>query len=148
MTFGVGDRVRWVTVGDDGLPLSRYGYVGGEATSSGSVLVLLDDEVAGAVVELAQLAPVSFTSTELRLQGTDLLDDPALRRGLVSLWTAEAESAGLAIDQVEPYGDGQPDGPHRWLLADIVTCGARYLLSAGSSHVDPDVVNVRVDERR
>ena len=31
MMFGLGDRVRWDTEGDDGLPLVRYGFVGGVA---------------------------------------------------------------------------------------------------------------------
>ena len=30
--FSHGDRVRWSTTGDDGLPLIRYGFVGGVAS--------------------------------------------------------------------------------------------------------------------
>lgn len=145
MTFTVGDRVRWTSTADDGLPWVRYGFIGGETRYDGTVIVLLDDELGHEVIDTAQLCPVTFLSTELRLAGTDLLDDPSLRRGLVQLWHAEAESAGLAIDELVSLGDGRPDGPHRWTLAHIVTSGARYLLQAGWSPADPETVRVGVE---
>ena len=43
--FGLGDRVRWATIGDDGLPLVRYGFVGGVAGERGPVMVMLDGEL-------------------------------------------------------------------------------------------------------
>src|SRR5262245_9510235 len=77
-TFEAGDRVRWETVGDDGLPLVRYGFVGGSDGANGSVTVMLDGDLTGeTVVDLAQLAPVSITSVELCLNGADLLTDPS-----------------------------------------------------------------------
>ena len=42
MTFSPGDRIRYECTGDDGLPLVRYGFVGGVAGSDGPVVVLLD----------------------------------------------------------------------------------------------------------
>ena len=38
--FSLGDRVRWSTMGDDGLPLVRYGFVGGVASDAGPVVVM------------------------------------------------------------------------------------------------------------
>ena len=36
------------------------------------------------VVDLSQLAPVTITNVELRLDGAGLLEDPSLRQGLVA----------------------------------------------------------------
>ena len=69
MTFSLGDRVRWETTGDDGLPLVRYGFVGGVAGEVGPVVVMLDGELGGDVVDLAQLEPVTITNVELHLDG-------------------------------------------------------------------------------
>ena len=91
MSFGLGDRVRWATTDEDGLPVVRYGFVGGAAGDGGPVVVMLDGELAGEVIDLEQLEPVSITNVELHLDGPDLIDDPNLRRGLVHLWQAEAE---------------------------------------------------------
>ncbi len=103
-----GDRVRFETTGDDGWPLIRYGFVGGVAGNGGPVVVMLDGELSGDVVNRAELQPVTITSVELCLRGADLIDDPELRRGLVALWHAEADSAGLDVDELHPIGDGQP----------------------------------------
>ena len=42
--------------GDDGLPLVRYGFVGGVAGERGPVVVMLDGELSGDVIDLDQLA--------------------------------------------------------------------------------------------
>ena len=117
MTFGLGDRVRWATMGDDGLPLVRYGFVGGVAGERGPVMVMLDGELSGDVIDLDQLQPVSITNVELHLDGPDLIDDPDLRRGLVHLWQAEAEQAGLDVDAMECLGAGQLLPDQSWSLA-------------------------------
>ena len=52
MSFRLGDRVRWATTGDDGLPLVRYGFVGGSAGDAGPVMVMLDGELGGDVIDL------------------------------------------------------------------------------------------------
>src|SRR4029450_3947916 len=87
VSFQAGDRVRWETTGEDGLPLIRYGFVG-SYDGNGHVTVMLDSDLTGdTVVDLGQLAPVSITSVELCLNGADLLDDPSLRQGRVCPWS-------------------------------------------------------------
>ena len=51
--FSHGDRIRYETVGDDGFPLVRYGFVGGSADEGGPVVVMLDGEIGGDVVDVA-----------------------------------------------------------------------------------------------
>ena len=146
MTFGLGDRVRWSTTGDDGLPLVRYGFVGGVAGETGPVMVMLDGELKGDVIDLEQLQPVMITNVELRLDGPDLIEDPDLRRNLVHLWRAEAESAGLDVDAVESLGDGQQLPDQSWTLAAVTSGGERYVVRALRADFDPEVVRVRADE--
>jgi hypothetical protein len=133
--FSLGDRVRWATTGDDGLPLVRYGFVGGVASDSGPVVVMLDGEIGAEPVDLSQLEPVSITTIALHLDGPDLIDDPDLRRGLVNLWQAEAESAGLAVDGILCLGAGQRNAGESWSLAELSSGGQRYVVRAlRSSH--------------
>lgn len=129
--FQHGDRVRWATTGDDGLPLVRYGFIGAIEPDD-AVVVMLDGELRGDVVDPAQLQEVSMTSVELVLDGDDLLGDAALRCGLIWLWTAEAESAGLDVGDVQPFGDGWRDDRGRWVLAELHSGGQRYLVRAGA----------------
>ena len=143
--FSVGDRVRWATTDGDGLPLVRYGFVGGVASEIGPALVMLDGELGGEVIVLGELEPVSVTSVELHLAGDDLIEDPELRRGLVHLWEAEAESAGLAVDGVESWGAGWCDDRHCWSLAELTTGGGRYVVRAVRSPLDPAIVCIRAD---
>ena len=86
MTLSPGDRIRYECTGDDGLPLVRYGFVGGVAGTDGPVVVMLDGELGGDVVNLAEVQPVTVTTVQLCLNGCDLVDEPELRRGLVALW--------------------------------------------------------------
>lgn len=143
--FQPGDRVRWETIGDDGLPLIRYGFVG--ALGDTHVAVMLDGDLTGdTVVDLSQLAAVSITTVELRLQGSDLLDDPALRQGLVNLWSAEAEEAGLEVRVLEYFGANgtAADSTGSYELAELWAGSEQYVLRAA-----PDVmsgtVNIRAD---
>lgn len=145
MTLGPGDRVRYECTGDDGLPLVRYGFVGGIAASGGPVIVMLDGELAGDVVHLSELQPVTVTTVELILHGTDLVDEPDLRRGLVSLWHAEADSAGLDIDALHPMGDGECEKTGGWCLAELLSGGERYVLRALQHDHEPDTVRVRAE---
>jgi hypothetical protein len=128
--FSLGDRVRWSTTGDDGLPLVRYGFVGGVASDVGPVVVMLDGEIGAEPVDLSQLEPVSIMTVALHLEGPDLVDDPDLRRGLLNLWQAEAESAGLAVDAVRCLGYGQPNGGESWSLAELSSGGQHYVVRA------------------
>lgn len=144
MTFSLGDRVRWVTMGEDGLPLVRYGFVGGVVGEVGPVVVMLDGELGGDVIDLDQLEPVTITNVELHLDGRDLIDDPDLRRGLVHLWQAEAESAGLDVDALEGLGTGEQEPPG-WSLAALTSGGRQYVVKALPSSTDPSVICVRAE---
>jgi hypothetical protein len=144
VTLSPGDRIRYECIGDDGLPLVRYGFVGGLAASDGPVVVMLDGELGGDVVNLTDVQPVAATTVELCLGGLDLIDDPTLRRGLLSLWLAEADTAGLDIDCWHPMGDGECDEPGAWCLAELDIGGERYVLRV-RPHLEPDMVLVRAE---
>jgi hypothetical protein len=144
VTLSPGDRIRYECIGDDGLPLVRYGFVGGLAASDGPVVVMLDGELGGDVVNLTDVQPVAATTVELCLSGLDLIDDPTLRRGLLSLWLAEADTAGLDIDCWHPMGEGECDEPGAWCLAELDIGGARYVLRV-RPHLEPDMVLVRAE---
>jgi hypothetical protein len=148
MRFGLGDRVRWATTDDDGLPIIRYGFVGGAAGDGGPVVVMLDGEINGEVIDLEQLEPVSITNVELRLDGPDLIDDPELRRGLVHLWQAEAETAGLDVDALEDHGVGERLPDNTWTLAALSSGGEQYLVRASPMPTDPTVVRIRAEPFR
>ena len=140
-----GDRIRYECTGDDGLPLVRYGFVGGLAGTEGPVVVLLDGELGGDVVNRYQVQPVEVTTVELLLHGTDLVDDPELRRGLLALWQAEADTAGLDIDCTRTIGDGECDAPGGWCLAELNAGGDRYVLRAVQLPHEPEMVRVRAE---
>lgn len=131
--FQPGDRVRWTT-SDAGLPICHYGFVRA-VSPTGFAAVLFDDELSGSRhVPVCELEAVSVTAIELRLSGTDLLDDPDLRQGLVALWSAEADDAGLEVENVAPQSSGADD-TGEYTLASLVSGGMTYLLNAGA--VDP-----------
>ena len=146
MTFSLGDRVRWATIDEDGLPLVRYGFVGGVAGEVGPVMVMLDGELGGDVIDLEQLEPVTITNVELHLDGRDLIEDPELRRGLVHLWQAEAESAGLDVDALQGMGSGERDPGYGWSLAALTSGGEQYVVRATPSPADPGVIRIRAEE--
>ncbi len=145
MMLGPGDRVRYECTGDDGLPLVRYGFVGGVGGSQGPVIVLLDGELNGELVDIDDVQPVTVLTVELILHGIDLLDEPELRRGLVSLWHAEADTAGLDIDALHPLGDGECSEPGKWCLAELHAGDERYLLRALRCDREPETVRVRAE---
>jgi hypothetical protein len=143
--FQPGDRVRWLTTGDDGLPLTRYGFVGGVNGDASRVAVMLDGELKGdLVISLDELAPVEITTVELRLEGADLLDDPSLRQGLVNLWSAEADQAGLEIRAINPLGTGVRDVGESYALAELRAAGKAWVLRAMPDTTAPDTICVRV----
>lgn len=147
--YSAGDRIRFEVTGDDGLPMVRYGFVGALVTPIGPVVVMLDGELGGEVVEISQIAPVSVTTVELTLVGSDLIDEPDLRRGLVAMWEAEAEQAGLAVDSLHPIGDplgaGLRDSSNSWALAELMAGGVQYVVRATTTPNDPGIVRVRAD---
>lgn len=144
-----GDRVRCESTGEDGFPLVRYGFVGGCNPDGSRVVVMFDGELKGdQVVDLDQLEPVSITNVELRLRGSDLLDDPSLRQGLVSLWSAEADQAGLevhSIEQCDEIARSLADDPalEGLTLAEIESGGRSYVLQALADAAVHDLVRVR-----
>jgi hypothetical protein len=149
VNFRPGDRVRIETTADDGLPLVKYGFVGGAAGTEGPVVVMLDGELGGDVIDLSHVQLVSITNVELCLDGSDLMNDPELRRGLVALWHAEADTAGLDVDGLnplgQPVGDGLRDSNDSWALAELVAGGERYVVRAFRLPNEPDIVRVRAD---
>ena len=136
--FDPGDRVRYETVGDDGFPLVRYGFVGGQTHDDGPVVVMLDGELGGDVVDFGALQPVHICNVTLELGGADLLDEPRLRQGLTELWRAEAEDAGLQIAAIHPVqsGLGVRDSSEGFALAELVAAGEHYTLRATACVTD------------
>ena len=143
--FNHGDRVRWATVDDDGLPLVRYGFVGGVTGTNGPVVVMLDGELGGDVINPSEIEPVHMSNVTLILSGTDLLDDPSLRQGLVNLWVAEAETAGLEIVSLNCIGTGVPDSDDGYALAELSSGGDTYVLRATICPHDHESVMLRAN---
>jgi hypothetical protein len=108
-------------------------------------VVRLDGELGGDVVELDAIAPVHISNVTLILEGTDLLDDPSLRQGLVNLWWAEAETAGLEIGSMTNIGTGVPDSNDGYALAELSSGGDHYVLRASMCPHQADAVMVRAD---
>ena len=145
--FQPGDRIRWESLGDDGFPIVRYGFVGGSNGDRTRVAVMLDGDLKGdTVVDLDQLEPVTITNIELRLHGTDLLSDPDLRQGLVNLWTAEADQAGLEVRSLaylghEVFGSSEEG----CALAELRSGGQPYILRAIYESTPDATLCVRAD---
>ena len=142
--FGQGDRVRYSTMGDDGFPLVRYGFVG-EVDDGGPIAVMFDGELGGQLVDPSEIEPVHLSNVTLVLAGSDLLDDPSLRQGLVNLWAAEAETAGLQIAGLRCIGTGVRDSTEGYALAELSSGGDSYVLRATLCSHDRDAVMVRAD---
>jgi hypothetical protein len=143
--FHHGDRIRYATTDDDGFPVVRYGFVGGTSNGEGPIVVMLDGEISGDVVSLDTIQPVHISNVTLTLEGTDLLDDPTLRQGLVNLWAAEAETAGLQISQIEPMGTGIRDSTNGYTLAELSSAGAQYVLRASLCPSDLEAIVIHAD---
>ena len=94
-----------------------------------------------AVVSAAITAP----RVELRLEGADLLSDPSLRQGLVNLWTAEADQAGLQIRTIEPLGTGVRNGSDAFALAEMRAAGQQWVLTAMPDGAAPGMICVKAN---
>jgi hypothetical protein len=144
--FAPGDRIRIRSVGDDGLPLIRYGFFGSRCLENGTITVMLDDDVSTqTITDISQVESVSVTSVELELHGVDLLTEPTLRQGLAHLWRAEAEHAGLEIDAIHLIGNGLRDSSDGYVLAELTTGAQHYVLRAVCEPNQPDIVMVRAE---
>jgi hypothetical protein len=109
---------------------------------------MLDGELGGDVIDVSEVQQVSVTSVELRLHGSDLFDEPVLRCGLLALWEAEADRAGLDLDALHHLGDGVRDSNDSWALAELTSGGEHYVVRALRLPHDPEVVRVRADVPR
>ena len=149
MTFRPGDRIRMEQTGDDGFPLVRYGFVSGAVSPDGPWVVMLDGELSCITVHGHDIAPVQVTTIELTLPGRELFENAHLRTGLVAMWQAEAEQAGLAVDAVHPFGEplgsGLRDAGDSYTLAELVAGGEQYVVRAVTSPLEPGMVRVRAD---
>lgn len=149
MSYNPGDRIRLEVTDDDGLPMVRYGFVGSLVTPHGPAVVMLDGDIGGELVELSEIALVSVTTVELTLSGSDLIDEPGLRRGLLAMWQAEADQAGLALDSLHPIGTplgaGWRESDTTWALAELVAGGEPYVVRAMTCPNNPTIVHVRAD---
>ena len=150
MNWQPGDRVRVSHDDSDGLPEYLYGFIEELSEASDAAVVLLDDEIRPVRVRLSDLAPIGITTVELSLDSHDLcrsLDaDAAQRKGLVSMWQAEADQAGLAVERIVPLGadgSGLHDDIDGWSLAEVHAGGEHFLLRATCQGPDRDVVHLR-----
>ncbi len=143
--FNHGDRIRYATTGEDGLPWVRYGFIGGITGPDGPIVVMLDGELGGDVVEAEHIEPVHICNVTLTLGGSDLLDDPSLRQGLVNLWAAEAESAGLQLAALHSIGTGVRDSSEGYALAELSSGGEQYVLRATRCIKQYDAIVVHAD---
>lgn len=147
-SFRSGQRVRVSTVDTDGLPMVRYGTVGGDAISSGRIAVIYDNLAGSDLVEGSEIELLDLDLIELRLAGTDLLKDTSLRAGLAELWRAEVARAGLVIATLFPMEKddavGVVDGEH-FLLAEFTYNGETWVVRGALASDDPTMVVIRAD---
>ena len=127
-----GDRVRWETTGDDGLPLVRYGFVGGchRRRRSDRRDARRRARRRRGRPRPARAGARSPTSSS-RLDGADLLDDPSLRQGLVNLWAAEADRPGSRSARSSCIGTGVRDSSG-FALAELWAGSEQYVLRASA----------------
>jgi hypothetical protein len=126
----------------------RYGTVGGDAVSSGQIAVIYDNLAGSDLVDGSEIELLDLDLIELRLAGTDLLNDPLLRAGLAELWRAEVSRAGLVVATLFPMkkGDvvGVVDGEH-FLLAEFTYNGETWVVRGALASDDPTMVVIRAD---
>lgn len=140
-----GDRVRVSHLGEGGLPEVRYGWV--EAVQRLHTTVLFDGEITPEQVHVGTVQPVEVTTVQLVLPGRDLIDDEELRGGLVKMWQAEADLAGLAVDTLQAFGAGTSVTVAKFELGEVIAGGEAYVLVAGLSPSDHPTVYVRAEHR-
>ena len=136
----------------------RYGTVGADAVSENPIVIIYDNLAGSDLVNSSEIELLDLDLIELRLTGTDLLNDPLLRAGLAELWRAEAlgacgtcagiARAGLVIATLFPMekGDavGVVDGEH-FLLAEFTYNGETWVVRGALASDDPTMVVIRAD---
>ena len=145
-TFGHGDRIRHSAVpAETEIPLIRYGFVVGTNRGDNPVMIMFDGDLrAGAVTE-TEIEHVRVSNLTLTLDGHDLLDDPSLRQGLVNLWVAEAECAGLRISSLDCMGTGVRDSREGYALARLTSGGEQYVLRGSLCMYQYNAIVVHAD---
>ena len=141
MTFGPGDRVRWATTGDDGLPLVRYGFVGGVAGEPGPVVVMLDGELSGDVVDLEPAAAGDDHERRAapRRRRPDRRSRPAPRpRAPVAGRGRHGRARRRLGARASAPASSCPTSS--WSLAALTSGGEQYVVRALRTDVDPEVV--------
>ena len=88
---------------------------------------------------------MKIDNVTLTLDGADLLDDPSLRQGLVNLWRAEAEEAGLQIASLHSIGTGVRDSSEGFALAELSSGGQQYVLRSTNCANQANVISVHAD---
>ena len=79
--------------------------------------------------------------------GGDLLDDPSLRQGLVNLWSAEVDEAGLEIRSLERLGNGVKESDDGFALAQL-WAGRTSTCCAPAGDNTGEIVVVKADVPR
>lgn len=134
--------MRVTTIDHDGFPLSRYGIVGADSQSEEYVVVLFDDLDGSNMVDKSDVELATIENIELRLHGTDLLQDSALRASLAELWRAEATLAGISISAMFPLDSQDVD---QFLLAEFTCAGEPWVVRGAIDSSSPTTVVVRAD---
>lgn len=133
MRLRTGDRVRVQRTDLDGLNHVVYGYLDRVDSEKGYAFVFVDDELRASHCALHDVEAVEVGTVEVRFDSSELClalaRKPQLRRGLVFMWQAEAELAGISFEQLELLGDeghGLHDHIDSWALARLVAGGEPF----------------------
>ena len=143
-----GERICVRTVDDEGIPIVRYGTVAADNRTTGPVAVFFDDLSGSDLVDISEVHRIDYDTVELRFDGSDLFDNPALRAGLATMWRAEADLAGLRVDAIFSLGNddaGIANGADTWLLAEFTVAGTTHVIRTFRSPDNPTTVIVRAD---
>jgi hypothetical protein len=135
MKMRTGDRVRVHRTDEAGMAVFVYGYLDRVDHEKDYAFVFVDDELRASHCPLRDVQPVQITTVEVRFDSSELClalaHNPPLRRGLVFMWQAEAELAGIELDRLEPLGDdgnGLDDHVDSWALAVLEAGGETFWL--------------------
>ena len=147
MMYRPGDRVRFETTGDDGWPLIRYGFVGGVSGNGGPIVVMLDGELSGDVVNRSELQPVTITSVELLLRGADLIDDPDCAAVWSRCGMPRPTRRGSMSTNCTRSATGSASPMRAGRLAELMTADQHYIVRAIQLPNEPEIIRVRAESR-
>lgn len=135
MRLRTGDRVRVRRTDGEGLGHVVYGYLDRVDAEKGYAFVFVDDELRASHCVLHDVDAVEIGNVEVRFDSSELClalaHNPHLRRGLVFMWQAEAELAGISVERLEFLGhdgNGMHDHVDSWALASLVAGGESFWL--------------------